>query len=120
MTPMQVPWNTDIVLGSIDDLGKISYNQRKSEMILREIPDEVGNPLKLKWPIKVLIEKNEDYFYASNEDLNLLAYGKNKDECLANFHSLFIEQREHFMSKKDNELMGRALRLKALFSSIAI
>jgi len=90
----------------------------RMEKIFTEIPKQEGSAYHLKWPIKVVIERNEDLVLATNEDLDLLAYGATEDECLNNFFSMFDDMKQHYTGIAENKIIGLAVRLKALFTSI--
>jgi hypothetical protein len=112
-------WKTDITLGSIADLST-TCRKRIEQMILREIPrpDSV-EPYSLKWPLKITLEFEQEIITAVNEDLDLFAYGTSEKECLNNFYSMFDDMKKHYAELTDSEVIGHAVRLKALFSSIA-
>lgn len=89
-------------------------------MIIKEIPGPDGlYSYRLNWPLKITIKYEDNLVFASNEDLDLSAYGTTKDECVQNFYSMFDDMKKHYARLADSEIMGQAVRLKALFSSIA-
>lgn len=89
-------------------------------MILREVPrPDSSEPYRLNWPLKITLEFEQEIITATNDDLDLLAYGSNEQECLNNFYSMFDEMKKHYTRLADSEVMGQAARLKALFASIA-
>lgn len=119
MSPMPNKWNTDITLGFTDELLPMSYEKRTEEMMLHEIPRENGGSYNLKWPLKIQLDSDDDLFYASNDDLDILSYGESEKECMSNFYSMFEELKEYYCKKDVSELSNFAIRLKALFSTIA-
>jgi len=119
MSPLPLPeWKTDITLGSVADL-LMTHKKRTEQMILNEIPRlDCREPYKLKWPLKIAIEYEDNLIFAFNEDLDLSAYGTTEDECMQNFYSMFDDMKHHYTEIGDDKIIGLAVRLKALFSSI--
>ena len=112
-------WNTDVRLGSTEDL--ISKSQQGiREMIVREIPSTKndGQAYKLNWPMKIEIERGEEFFHAVHRDLDLSSYGSTQEECLKNFYAIFEDMYQHYTQAQEDNLSGLAIRLKALFSRI--
>lgn len=120
MSPLPLPqWQTDITLGSIADLSTACW-KRTEQMILREVPRPDGSgSYRLNWPLKITLDFEHEIITATNDDLDLLAYGSTEAECLNNFYSMFDDMKKHYTRLADSEIMGQAVRLKALFSSIA-
>jgi len=74
--------------------------------------------LKLNWPLTVRVEKQGDIYLASNIDFNVHEIGDSKMDVIHKFQSTFIHFWNYYKDIDDNQLIGFAKRLKALFSSI--
>lgn len=74
--------------------------------------------LKLNWPLIVRVEKEGDIYIASNIDFNVHEISDSKMDVIHKFQSTFIHFWNYYKDIDDDQLIGFAKRLKALFSSI--
>lgn len=74
--------------------------------------------LELNWPLTVNIEREGNIYLASNIDFNIHEIGESKDEVIQEFQASFIHFWDYYKDIDDNQLIGFAKRLKALFSGI--
>lgn len=74
--------------------------------------------LKLNWPITIILEQDDEYFIASNEDLNIHGMGSSEQEALTDFNRSFIHFWKYYEDIKEDDVIGYAKRLKVLFNEI--
>ena len=74
--------------------------------------------LKLNWPVTIILEQDDEYFIASNEDLNIHGIGSSRQEALTDFELSFIHFWKYYKDIKEDDVIGYAKRLKVLFNEI--
>ena len=74
--------------------------------------------LKLNWPVTIILEQDDEYFIASNEDLNIHGIGSSRQEALTDFKRSFIHFWKYYKDIKEDDVIGYAKRLKVLFNEI--
>ena len=74
--------------------------------------------LKLNWPVTIILEQDDEYFIASNEDLNIHGIGSSRQEALTDFKRSFIHFWKYYNDIKEDDVIGYAKRLKVLFNEI--
>ena len=71
--------------------------------------------LKLKEPIKVDIDFNDDMWFFEFPVLNIVAYGDTYNETIKSFQEDFIELYEHYALGDPNKMKGNALIIRNFF-----
>ncbi len=71
----------------------------------------------LKFPLRCLFEKENDYYVINNEQLDIIGTGKTQDEAEQNFNEEFDYLYNRLNSLKDSQLNKRLLRIKNVLNS---
>ena len=71
-------------------------------------------------PITVRIYRDEDLFFAENENLVVCGTGDTPQDALQDLYLHIIHFFEYYKSLDTNKLTGDALRLKALYKNLLI
>jgi len=71
-------------------------------------------------PISVRIYRDEDFFFAENENLAVCGTGITPEEALSDFCLHIIHFFDYYKKLDKNELTGDALRLKELYKDLLI
>lgn len=74
-----------------------------------------GKILCTKRPVVVSIRKEEDLYYAENENLRIFVAGKSPDEAADAFAEQLIHFYDHYKSLSPSSVTGKAQKLKQLY-----
>ncbi len=71
----------------------------------------------LKFPLRCLFEKEDNYYIIHNEQLDIIGTGLTQDEAEQNFNEEFDYLFNRLNSLEDNQLNKRMLRIKSVLNS---
>lgn len=84
----------------------------KINKLLTQIP---GLSYKLKKPVPVTIEPEEDFYYVHNDELDINEGGASPETALDEFYTFFVNDFENWLNSSDKELSEDAKELKAKY-----
>jgi hypothetical protein len=71
-------------------------------------------------PVKVAIDRGEEYFFAENNDLAIFVTGETSEEALKEFCDQLIYFYYYYKNLDFDEVIGKASRLKKLYAKLFI
>jgi hypothetical protein len=112
----------ETVVGTI----KIIKNKGKTKRMIQEIyskdlhslsysPEIINAGNKryiLRYPLRCLLEKEDDYYVIHNEQLDIIGSGLSREDAETNFNEEFDYLYTRLNSLEDNQLNKRLLRIK--------
>ena len=71
-------------------------------------------------PIAVKVYRDEDFFFAENENLAICGTGKTQQEALQDLAEHVTYFFEYYSKLDNSQLMGDALRLKSIYQNLLV
>ncbi|MEW6534548.1 MAG: hypothetical protein AB1454_02870 [Candidatus Auribacterota bacterium] len=91
-----------------------SFIRERTDFPLFEFPC-VEKKVIFSKPIKVNIYKEDGWFFAENDTLNIFAVGETKEQAICEFSTIAIDMYEDYINTPDTDLTGLALKLKRIY-----
>lgn len=96
---------------------EVFINSNNSLSYSPEIININGKQFVLKYPLRCLFEKEDDYFVINNEILGIIGTGKNLDDAEQNFNEEFDYLFKKLNSLNDNQLSKKMLIAKTTINN---